>query len=129
MRRLVAFLAAGLLVLAAAVPVTAAPNDVPPVSYWEIDCRCMDPFTVGAVGVPGWEVGVKGEPPIHFRQGDFYEMTGGVLGTVPVFSAVAPRGLADKLDLGPCRMHVAGGPIDGWDLVVPNAWFTLQGKP
>jgi hypothetical protein len=122
-------LAAGLLVLAAAIPVTAAPGDVPPVGYWEIDCPNMEPFTVGPVGIPGWEVDVKGEPPIHFRQGDIYEMTGGVLGAEPVFSAVPPAGLADKLDLGPCYMHLAGGPFDGWDIVVPNAWYKLQGKP
>jgi len=60
----------------------------------------------GAVGIPGWKLGLKSEP---------------------LFSVTPPPGLADRLDLGPCRMHVAGGPFDGWDLVAPEAWYKLQG--
>jgi hypothetical protein len=124
MRKLTAVLGVGLLTLAMAVPAAAAPRDVPPVGYWEIDCPCMDPFTVGAVGVPGWEVGVKGEPPWHFRSGTFYVYEEGVVVAGP-FTVSPPPGLADKLDVGPCYMHIAGGDISTFDVVVPDAYYIL----
>jgi hypothetical protein len=123
-RKLAAIFGAGLLALAMATPVAAAPDDVPPVGYWEINCPCMDPFTVGAVGVPGWEVGVKGEPPMHFRAGSFYVWENNAMVEGP-FTVEPPKGLADKLDLGPCYMHIAGGDKAVFDIVVPDAYYVL----
>jgi hypothetical protein len=134
MRKAFILLAVGLLVLAVAAPATAAPEPGKNkfVATWEIDCSGsnmpeLGTFTVHAKGVPGWPTDAWSATPIHYRQGEFYVMEGGVLGDP--FIVTPPPGLEDKLDLGPCSMHLAGGPFDGFDLVSLDSWYVFQGKP
>ena len=134
MRRLFTLLAAGLLVLAVAAPATASPEigKNKHVSIWEIDCTASNMpefgvFTVTAKGVPGWPTEPLSSSPMHFVGGTFYVYAGGVLVEGPIPYPVAP-GLSDKLDLGPCYMHLAGGSIGTFDIVAPDSWYIIPAE-
>lgn len=131
MRRLLTLFIAGLLVLTVAAPAMASPEfgRNKHVSIWEIDCSEsnmpeLGVFTVSAKGVPGWPTEPWAPTPLHFISGTFSIYEGGVLVDGPYPYTVAP-GLADKLDLGPCYMHLAGGSIDNFDIVAPDSWYII----
>lgn len=103
MRRAIALIAAGVLVLAIALPVSAVPikNSAP----FDIACADGTEWSVNAVGVPGWDQDwAPGDVP-WLLMGYTVNFDGGS------FTKDPPPGLAGNGKLyGPCT--ITG---DGWD--------------
>ncbi len=123
MKKILSLLAAGLLTLAIAAPVSAVPVQNPQVSTWEIFCPApLGTWTVTAKGVPGWSTDWSpGTTPILFEAGTFNIWENGVIVAGPGVET-APPGLTPKL-AGPCWFHLLGGSTATFDIVATDVWF------
>lgn len=127
MRRMLALLAAGVLVLGLASPAAAAPERNPRASHWEITCGTNPAFVVLAKGVPGWQTDTLeyGNRPILWMTGTINVYEGGVF--VDQMTGHLAPGLADKVH-GPCT--IVGPlevPADVYHLVMTDVYFHFPG--
>jgi hypothetical protein len=124
-RRLLAALLAGSLVLAYAGAATAAPTRNPHVNTWEIVCPGEPAFTVVAKGVPGWDTDtLTGDVPFLLMSYELSFWEGGIQVEGPYINPAPPGLLASgQLTDPPCLIHLPGGSRTTFDVEITNARF------